>query len=40
MYLISGVESFKYLAIILIGLIIVKYIIANKINKKVFGDSV
>ena len=37
---IRGVESFKYLAIILIGLIIVTYIIANKVNKKVFGDSV
>ena len=37
---IRGVESFRYLSIILIGLIILTYIIANKVNKKVFGDSV
>lgn len=37
---IKGVESFRYLSIILIVLIIITYIIANKINKKVFGDSI
>lgn len=37
---IRGVESFRYLSIILIVLIIITYIIANKINKKVFGDSI
>ena len=37
---IRGVESFRYLAIILIGLIIITYVIANKVNKKVFGSSI
>lgn len=37
---IIGVESFRYLAIILIGLIIITYLIANKVNKKVFGNSI
>lgn len=37
---IRGIESFKYLSIILLILIILIYIIANKINKKVFGESV
>ena len=37
---IRGIESFRYLAIILIVLIIVTYVIANKVNKKVFGDSI
>lgn len=37
---IKGIESFKYLSIILIVLIIITYIIANKINKKVFGQSI
>lgn len=37
---IRGVESFRYLSIILIVLIIITYIIANKINKKVFGNSI
>ena len=37
---IRGVESFRYLSIILIVLIIITYKIANKINKKVFGESV
>ena len=37
---ISGVHSFRYLSIILIGLIIIIYLIANKINKKVFGHSI
>lgn len=37
---IRGVESFRYLSIILIGLIIITYLIANKINKKVFGHSI
>lgn len=37
---IRGVESFKYLSIILIVLIIITYIIANKVNKKVFGQSI
>lgn len=33
---IRGVETFRYLAIILIVSIIVVYLIANKVNKKVF----
>lgn len=37
---IRGVESFRYLAIILIGLIIITYLIASKVNKKVFGISI
>lgn len=37
---IKGVESFKYLSIVLIVLIIITYIIANKINKRVFGNSI
>ena len=37
---IMGVESFKYLAIILIVLILILYIIANMVNKKVFGRSI
>lgn len=37
---IRGVESFRYLSIILIVLIIITYIISNKINKKVFGSSI
>ena len=37
---IRGVESFRYLSIILIGLIIITYLIASKLNKKVFGSSI
>jgi len=37
---IRGVESFRYLSLFLIGLIIITYLIANKINKKVFGSSI
>ena len=37
---IRGVESFRYLALILLCLIILIYIISNKINKKVFGESI
>lgn len=37
---IRGVESFRNLAIVLIGLIIITYLIANKVNKKVFGSSI
>lgn len=37
---IRGVESFRYLSVILIGLIIVTYLIASKVNKKVFGHSI
>ena len=37
---IKGVGSFKYLSIVLIVLIIITYIIANKINKRVFGNSI
>lgn len=37
---IRGVESFRYLSLILIGLIIITYLIANKVNKKVFGSSI
>ncbi len=38
--IIRGVESFRYLSIILIVLIVITYIVANKVNKKVFGDSI
>lgn len=37
---IRGVESFKYLSIILIILIVIIYFIANEINKKVFKSSI
>ena len=37
---ISGVESFKYLACILMILIIGMYLISNKVNKKIFKQSV
>ena len=37
---IRGVESFRYLSIILICLIIITYLIASKINKKVLGSSI
>ena len=37
---IRGLESFRYLAIALIILIIIIYIISNKINKKIFGSSI
>ena len=37
---IRGIESFRYLSITLIGLIIITYLIANKVNKKVFGSSI
>ena len=37
---IWGIESFKYLSIILIILIVVIYFIANEINKKVFKSSI
>jgi len=37
---IRGVESFRFLSIILIGLIIIVYLIGNKVNKKVFGNSI
>lgn len=38
--IITGVESFRYLSIILICLIIIVYLIANEINKKVFRSSI
>lgn len=37
---IRGVESFKYLSIILIGLIIITFLIANKVNKKIFRNTI
>ena len=37
---ILGVESFKYLAIILIIFIVVFYIIADRVNKKILGNSI
>lgn len=37
---IRGVESFRYLSLILIGLIMITYLISNKVNKKVFGSSI
>lgn len=37
---IRGITSFKYLAVSLIGLIFITYVIATKINKKVFKDYI
>ena len=37
---INGIESFKYLAITLLTLIIITYLIANKINKKIFNRTI
>ncbi len=37
---IRGVESFRYLSIVLIALIIITYLISNKVNKKVFGSTI
>lgn len=37
---IRGIESFRFLAIILIILIIIVYSLANTINKKIFGHSI
>ena len=37
---IRGIASFRYLSLILIGLIMITYLIANKVNKKVFGSSI
>lgn len=37
---IIGIGSFKYLSIVLIILIIIIYLIANKVNKKIFGSSI
>jgi len=37
---IRGVESFRFLAIILVWLIIIIYLIANRVNKRVFGRSI
>ena len=37
---INGLEYFRYLAIALIVLLIILYLIANKVNKKVFGSTI
>lgn len=37
---IRGVDSFKYLSLILIFIIAIVYIISNKLNKKIFGRSI
>ena len=37
---IYGIESFRYLSIVLIILLVIFYLIANKINKKVFKTSI
>lgn len=39
-FVIKGIYSFKYLSFILIALIVLFYIIANKINKKIFGKTI
>ena len=39
-FVIKGIWSFKYLAIGLLTFIIIMYLIANKVNKKVFGRSI
>lgn len=38
--IIRGIESFRYLSIILIVLIVIVYLIANKVNKKIFKKSI
>lgn len=38
--IIRGVESFRYLSVILIISIIIFYLISDKVNKKVFGSSI
>lgn len=38
--IIRGVESFRYMAIILLALLVITYIIANIVNKKVFNRSI
>ena len=37
---IRGIETFRYLAIGLIGLIIITYLVSSRVNKKVFGSSI
>lgn len=37
---IRGIESFKYLAVILLILVIIIFAIANKINKRIFGEYI
>lgn len=39
-WVICGITSIKYLAVSLIVLILLTYVIANKINKKVFKDYI
>ena len=39
-FVIKGIIGFKYLAIGLLVFIVVIYLIANKVNKKIFGRSV
>lgn len=39
-FVIKGIESFKYLAIGLLIFIVIMYLIANKVNKKIFGRSI
>ena len=39
-FVIKGIYSFKYLAIGLFIFIIIMYLIANKINKKIFKKSI
>ncbi len=39
-FVIKGIESFKYLAIILLLFIIIMYVIANKVNKKIFNKTI
>jgi len=37
---IRGIESFAYLAIVLLAIIIIVYIISDRVNKNVFGSSI
>lgn len=39
-FVIKGIYSFKYLALILLVTIIIIYIISNRVNKKIFGRSI
>lgn len=39
-FVIKGIFSFKYLSFILIFLIILLYLIANRVNKKIFGKTI
>ena len=39
-FIIKGIESFKYLAVELLIFVAIIYLIANKVNKKIFGRGI